>query len=264
MWPRPHSISASRPRGSSPAPSWLSTVAGASRKAGNAIHRNRPSPGHERSLRRAFPVPGRRPVGDRRHRGDAVAGDPRGGGALRRDDPQGTAGPRLRDRTFADGRRGDVSPLWIVSGLPPDRRAVDDLSQPGRGRQRPAPGDVPGKRPGFRPGALAELRDFARRRPAGHFHQRLQRRDDRRGPRGEATGNVGRRPDSPWLTPALRPRGTSRARSSTRSPTSSSTSKHRPATRPSGSTAWRRRWRRCRASRAARSSTSSRPRLPDC
>ena len=37
-----------------------------------------------------------------------------------------------------------------------------------------------------------------------------------------------------------------------------------PATRPSGSTAWRRRWRRCRASPAVRSSTWSRPRSPAC
>ena len=38
----------------------------------------------------------------------------------------------------------------------------------------------------------------------------------------------------------------------------------RPATRPSGSTAWRRRSRRFRASPAARSSTWSRPRSPAC
>ena len=38
----------------------------------------------------------------------------------------------------------------------------------------------------------------------------------------------------------------------------------RPATRPSGSTDWRRRLRRCRASPAARSSTCSRPRSPAC
>ena len=46
-------------------------------------------------------------------------------------------------------------------GLSPDRRAVDDVSQPGRRGQRPAPGDVPGERSGLRPGALAQLRDVA-------------------------------------------------------------------------------------------------------
>ena len=42
------------------------------------------------------------------------------------------------------------------------------------------------------------------------------------------------------------------------------TSRPRPATRPSGSTGWRRRSRRCRASPAASSSTWSRPRWPAC
>ena len=118
---------------------------------------------HDRSPRRFLPVSGRRPGGDRRHRGDPVARDPPGGRPLRGDDPQGPAGPCLRHRPFADGRRGDVSALRLVPGLSPDRRAVDDLSQPGRGGQRPAPGDVPGKRAGLRPGPLAQLRDLARR-----------------------------------------------------------------------------------------------------
>ncbi len=88
--------------------------------------------------------------------------DPRGGRPIRGHDSQGPPGPRLRHGPFADGRRGDVPSLWLVSGLPPDRRAVDDLSQRGRGGQRPAPGDVSGKRSGLRPGSLAKLRDLAR------------------------------------------------------------------------------------------------------
>ena len=77
-WPRPRSISASRPRGSSPAPSWSSTAAGAFPKASGRA-RLRPSRRipHERSTRRFRPVSGRRPRRDRRHRGDAVARDPR-------------------------------------------------------------------------------------------------------------------------------------------------------------------------------------------
>ena len=127
---------------------------------------------------------------------DAVACDSRGGAAVRNDDSQGPAGPCLRHRPFTDGRRGDVSALWLVSGLSPDRRAVDDLSQRGRGGQRPAPGDVPGKRPGIWAGALAQLRDLARRRTPGHLDERLQRRDDRRGSGSEAAGDVRRCPDS--------------------------------------------------------------------
>ncbi len=108
---------------------------------------------------------------------------------------QGPFGPRLRHWTFADGRRGDVSALWLVPGLSSDRRAVDDVSQRGRGGQRAAAGDVSGKRSGLRPGSLAQLRDLARRRTTGHLHQRLQRRDDRCGLGGKEAGNVGRGPD---------------------------------------------------------------------
>ena len=114
---------------------------------------------------------------------------------VRRDDPGRPAGPRLRHGPLADGRRGDVPALRLVPGLPSDRRAVDELSQPGGRRQRPAPGDVPGERPGVRPGPLAELRRDPRRRASGHLQQRLQCGDDRRGARGQVAGDVRRGPD---------------------------------------------------------------------
>ena len=48
---------------------------------------------------------------------------------------------------------------------------------------------------GFGAGALAQLRDLARRRAPGHLDQRLQCRDDRCGAGGEEAGDVRRGPD---------------------------------------------------------------------
>ena len=69
---------------------------------------------HDRSTGRPHSVSLRRAGGDRRDRGDATAGDPRGGRALRRDDPGRPAGARLRHGALADGRRGDVPALRVV------------------------------------------------------------------------------------------------------------------------------------------------------
>ena len=124
---------------------------------------DRRRPRADRPTTSLTPVPprpsARRSTRSRRRSSPAIRA---GGRAVRRDDPGGPAGPRLRHGPLADGRRGDVPALRLVPGLPPDRRAVDDLSQPGRRGQRPAAGDVPGERPGLRPGPLAELRDVAR------------------------------------------------------------------------------------------------------
>ena len=152
--PRPHFISASRPRGLSPAPSWSSTAAGAYRKGqrtGEARSiRARPA-SDERSHRRSRPVPGGRP---------RLRSTP----SRRRNCPRFARRPRIsRRRSSGAGWSTSSAPAiraWPsrrcfratvrFPGFHPDRRAVDDLSQRGRRSQRSAPGDVSGKRAGFR------------------------------------------------------------------------------------------------------------------
>ena len=141
-----------------------------------------------------------------------------------RRDRRGRPGPPLRDRPLADPGRGDVPALRLVPGLQPDRRAVDDVPHPGRGRQRPAPGDV--HRADARPGRGDPVELHVR--PAGRDDRLLGRRHDRRpgrdgarraAPRGLRVIAVTSRRQS--MSVGARPRGRRRA-CSTR-PTSSST-----------------------------------------
>ena len=93
----------------------------------------------------------------------AGGGHRRSGGAVRRRDRQRRPRPSVRHRAQPHPRRGDVPALRLVPGVPPDRRAVDDVPHPGRRRQRAAAGDVHRARRGPRRGDPVQLQ--ARRRP---------------------------------------------------------------------------------------------------
>ena len=89
-----------------------------------------------------------RPAGH--HRRDAGGGPRAGEPVVRRCHRGGRPRAPVRHRPLAHPGRGDVPALRVVSGVPPHGRAVDDVPHPGRGRQRPAAGDV--HRAGARPG----------------------------------------------------------------------------------------------------------------
>ena len=103
--------------------------------------------------------------------------------------------PPVRDRPLAHPGRGDVPALRLVPGLQPDRRAVDDVPHPGRGRQRPAPGDV--HRAHARPGRghPVQLPVRARRRDDGVLGERPDGRARRDGARGAGPRAAGHRRD---------------------------------------------------------------------
>ena len=95
--------------------------------------------------------------------------------ALCRRDRRGRARPPLRHRPLPHPGRGDVPALRLLSRLPSDRGALDDLPHAGRRRERPAPGDV------HRAGRRARRDDprQLRARAAGRDDRLQRRRADR-------------------------------------------------------------------------------------
>ena len=253
--PRPPSTSASPPRGSSPAPCWRSTAAGASPRGSDPERDDPMSDPDAPDVLRAIP----RAPSARRSTRSRRPSSPRS--ARRRSGSPRRSSPGRLVHVFGTGHsRMAVEEMFPRYGSFPGFHPIVELSmtypQPGRRRQRPAAGDVPGERPGVRPGPLAELRRPTR--PTALLAistSGCNAVTDRRGARGQAARHVRRRPDLAAARRGLDLEARVGPEAVTRWPTWCSTSTPPRATRPSGSTGSRRRSRRSRASPAARSST---------
>ena len=169
------------------------------------------------------------------------------------DHPRRPHGARLRLGPQPHHGGGNVAALRLVPRVQPDRRAVAELPQSGRRRQRPAAGHVSGKC--LRPGRAhpAQLRPVAAADSAlVDLLQRLQRRAHRNG------GTVSKAAASKWSPSSAggtreaspsRPSG--KARSCKTSPISCSIPARRSATPWCASPGSKRRSRRARPSAAA-------------
>ena len=109
--------------------------------------------------------------------------------AVRGRDRRRRARPPLRHRPLADPGRGDVPALRLVSGLPPDRRALDDLPHAGRRRERAAAGDVHRAGRGPRRDDPRQLRARAAGRDDRLQRGRPDRGADRDGDRCDGRGD---------------------------------------------------------------------------